>query len=142
MIKKTIKYKNFNGEERVQDCFFHMHPEEIVRLELEYKDGLEAAVNEMVENEDRQGMGDLILRVVLASYGQRSEDGEHFVKSEELTGAFKQSAAYGQLLMDLLTDEGAAVAFFQGVGFEQVGGDDRTNPVAPPKTQSRPKRGL
>ena len=33
MLKKRIKYKDFNGEERTEDFYFHLMESEIAELE-------------------------------------------------------------------------------------------------------------
>ena len=49
------------------------------------------------------------------AYGEKSEDGERFVKSKELSDAFMQTEAYNQLFTSLLTDANKASKFINSV---------------------------
>ncbi len=48
------------------------------------------------------------------AYGQKSDDGKRFIKSEQLREEFSQTAAYSTLFMELAMDDNAAVIFLEG----------------------------
>ena len=49
--------------------------------------------------------------MILNSYGEKSDDGKRFIKSEEMKEGFKQTNAYSELVMELVSDENKAADF-------------------------------
>lgn len=115
MLKKTVSYEDFDGNKREEEVFFHLSESEMVRLEVEFPGGLAAHLDRL----DAAGNPDEILRfferLIGASYGEKSPDGRYFLKSEEKTALFRQSALYNAFFMELITDTDAAIAFAKGV---------------------------
>lgn len=60
--------------------------------------------------------------IILTAYGEKSDDGRRFVKSDELSQAFKETEAYSELFMELLTDDKAAAAFINGILPKDIAG--------------------
>jgi len=115
MLKRDITYEDFNGETVTETFYFNLTKTEIIQLQFGYEGGLEAAIRKIIESEDGKQLIDEFQKIVLASYGVKSEDGKRFIKTEELREEFKQTAAYDQLFMDLATNEDAAADFIKGV---------------------------
>ena len=115
MLKKTITYKDFNGEEVSEDFFFHLSKAELVELEMSHKGGLSAALERIVAAEDNQSIIAEFKNIILSSYGKRSEDGKRFIKTQEMRDEFVSTEAYSTLFMELVTDTNAAVEFINGV---------------------------
>lgn len=114
MLKRTIKYTNFNDEEKVMEAYFHLGKADITRIAAnpEFLRVMEKASSE----KDTKTMLEKIEELVRLSYGVRSEDGERFVKTREVQDAFIQSAAYEEFLADLVTGDGTNFTkFLQGV---------------------------
>lgn len=115
MIKKIIKYKDYNGNECEETHYFNLSKMELTKIEVGYKNGMEEYIKEAIKTDDRAGIIELFDRLILDAYGIKSEDGKRFIKSPELREAFKQSAAYSELFMELVTDPKAAEAFMKGI---------------------------
>lgn len=115
MLKKTITYEDFNGEEVSEDFFFHLSKAELVELEVSHKDGLSAALERIVAAEDGKSIIAEFKNIILGSYGKRSDDGRRFVKNQEIRDEFESSEAYSVLFMEILTDTNSAVEFINGV---------------------------
>jgi hypothetical protein len=115
VLKKTITYKDFNGEEVSEDFFFHLSKAELVELEMSHKGGLSAALERIVAAEDNKSIIAEFKNIILAAYGKRSEDGKRFIKTQELRDEFISTEAYSTLFMELVTDTDAAVVFINGV---------------------------
>jgi hypothetical protein len=116
MIKKDIVYRNFNGEEKTTTAYFNLTEAELVALDTQFGEGgLEKKIREF----DPINRPDEILKVfetvIKKAYGTRSEDGEHFFKTEVRTERFMQSAAYSAFFVSLLTDSDRGVEFFTNV---------------------------
>jgi len=115
VLKKTITYKDFNGEEVSEDFFFHLSKAELVELEMSHKGGLSAALERIIAAEDNQGIIAEFKNIILTAYGKRSEDGKRFIKNQELRDEFTSTEAYSTLFMELVTDTDAATAFINGI---------------------------
>jgi len=113
MLKRTITYEDFNGETVHETFYFNLTKSELIELEVSYKEGLGAALQRIIETDDRKAIIGEFKRLILISYGER--DGSRFVKNDEMRTAFSQTAAYDALFMELATDDGAAAAFIKGV---------------------------
>lgn len=115
MLKKTVTYTDFMGNEKTRDFHFHLNKAELIDLGLEYKQGLADMIQFMIAAEDTRALMLEFQRLLLAAYGERSPDGEHFEKSAEISERFKTHVAYDQVVMDFLSSEDAIVAFIKGV---------------------------
>lgn len=124
MIKKRIKYKDFNGEERTEDFYFHLMESEIAELELSTVGGFTEAVERIIQSNDVPEIIKQFKRIILASYGKKSPDGRRFEKSEELRAEFSQTNAYSKLFMELATDDEAASAFINGIVPDELKQDE------------------
>ena len=94
MLKKTIKYTNYNGIEMEGDFYFNLTKPELIEMEASTAGGLETTINKIVQEKDNAKLIQMFKDLVLKSYGEKSPDGMRFEKSEELSRAFSQTAAY------------------------------------------------
>jgi hypothetical protein len=115
MLKKTINYIDYNGTERTEDFYFNLSKAEVMEMEMGTTGGLSTRINKVIEAKEIPAIVSIFKDLVLKSYGEKSEDGKHFVKNEELRTAFSQTEAYSNLFMELATDANAAIAFVNGI---------------------------
>ena len=115
MLKKTIKYTDYNGEEHEEDFYFNMNKFELTEMELSEKGGLAEHLSEIAKEEDGKSMIKFIKDFILKAYGVRSEDGRRFIKNEELSREFEQTEAFSELFMELATNEDAVTEFIKGI---------------------------
>ena len=124
MLKKTIKYTDFNGNEVTEDFYFNLTKAEVAEMELgasrldadgNIKGGMQDLLSEIVASGSGQRIMDTFKEILARSYGMRSEDGKRFIKSKELFEEFTQSAAYSEFFMELITDADAASSFIKAV---------------------------
>ena len=124
MLKKTIKYTDFNGNEVTEDFYFNLTKAEVAEMELgasrldadgNVKGGMQDLLAEIVASGSGQRIMDTFKEILARSYGIRSEDGKRFIKSKELFEEFTQSAAYSEFFMELITDADAASSFIKAV---------------------------
>lgn len=115
MLKREIKFKNFDDEDDTEIAWFHLSKTELVEMEVENEDGLEKTIRRIIEADNRKALIAEFKRVILSAYGVKSEDGKRFIKSEELRTAFSQTAAFDTLFMELATDDSAAAEFINGI---------------------------
>lgn len=115
MLKKTITYKDYNGNERTEDFYFNLTNAEVTEMEMSTAGGLAEMINRVVAAQDAPAIIKIFKELILKAYGEKSADGRKFVKSEELSTAFSQTEAYSILFMELATDDKAAAAFVNGI---------------------------
>lgn len=115
MIKKTIKFTDYNGNEREKDYWFNLSRAELAEMELRQKNGMEAMLNKMVEEEDRDKLIDFFKDIIRKSIGEKSDDGQYFFKDEDIVRKFVASEAYTELWLELINNTEAAVAFVNGI---------------------------
>lgn len=115
MLKKTVKYVDYNGVERVEDFYFNLSKAEVAEMELSVEGGFSKMLQEIVNSKDNVRIVQLFKEMVLKAYGEKSQDGRRFVKSKEISEAFAQTEAYSEIFMELALDEKAAAAFVNGI---------------------------
>lgn len=115
MLKKTITYTNFDGDTVTEDFYFNMTKAELVELSLSETEDFGATLQAIVEAEDGAKIISYFKKIVLMSYGEKSEDGRRFLKSEDMANAFSHTEAYSQLFMELATNATAASVFVNGI---------------------------
>lgn len=114
MLKKTIKYTDYNGEEKEQDFYFNLNKAELLEMELSAEGGLEATIKRLMDEKNGREIVAMFKKLILQSYGEKTQDGR-FAKSEEATRKFTETVAYAELFTELATDADAAAAFVNGI---------------------------
>lgn len=127
MLKKTITYIDYNGVERKEDFYFNLTKAEIMEMQLSTTGGLSELLTKIVDSKDVPSIIKVFKELILKAYGEKSEDGRKFIKSDEISTAFAQTEAYSQLFMELATDADAAAKFVNGI----VPADVSSQVVAP-----------
>lgn len=115
MLKKTISFTDYNGNERTEDFFFNLSTAEVTEMELTINGGLTAAVKRALETKDIPMLMGLFKDLIFRSYGEKDADGRRFKKSPEMSKAFSETEAYVKLFMELATDEKAGEEFARNV---------------------------
>lgn len=115
MLKKTIKYRDFNDNELEEDFYFNLTQSELMKLQTSVPGGLEQMLRTIINTKDGNAIMDMFSKILHIAYGQKSPDGRRFIKSEEISEAFEQTLAYDQLYMELVTDADKAAAFIKAI---------------------------
>ena len=115
MLKKTIKYEDYNGVERTEDFYFNLNKAEIMEMQLTTVGGLDAYLKKIISAQDMPTLMRIFKDLILKSYGVKSDDGRRFIKNEKLREEFEQTEAYSILYMELSTDAESAAAFVNGI---------------------------
>lgn len=115
MLKKTITYVDFNGEERTEDFYFNLTKAELSLMQLSEKGGLDVVLDRMIQTRDEPSMIKMFKEIIDLSYGEKSADGRKFVKNDAILEDFKSTEAYSVLFMELATDSKAAADFINGI---------------------------
>lgn len=115
MLRKEIKYKDFDGNDASDICYFNLSKTEIIKMQVGKAGGLTGFLQRLIETKDENLVVEQFDEFILKSYGVKSEDGKRFIKSPELSHAFSQSLAYDALFMELATDAEKMVEFITGL---------------------------
>lgn len=119
MLKKNIKYTDYNGVEREEDFYFNLSKAELMEMEMGTNGGLAEMIQQIVKSQDAPAIIKIFKDIILKAYGEKSLDGKRFVKLSEtgkpLSIDFSQTEAFSQLFMELATDADAAANFIKGI---------------------------
>lgn len=124
MLKKRIKYVDFDGNKREEDFFFHLMESEIAEMELSTAGGFTESIQRIIQSQDVPEIIRQFKTIILKSYGVKSPDGKRFIKNDALSEEFSQTNAYSKLFMELATDDEAASAFINGIVPEELKADE------------------
>lgn len=115
MLKKTVTYTDFDGNERTEDFFFNLTEQEIAEMELSTEGGLGNFINKAVAAKSQVELIELFKKLILAAYGVKSADGRRFVKNDAVREDFMSTQAFSDIYMELVQDADKASAFFNGI---------------------------
>lgn len=120
MLKKTLTYTDYNGNEVTDDLYFHLSTMEVVRIQTELEMQEDEELDEYALRLGREKNLKEILQfidlIVQRSYGVRSSDGKRFDKSPKVLDDLLASPKYDALIGELLFVDGAAQEFASSVG--------------------------
>lgn len=135
MIKKTIKYTDYNGVERVEDFYFNLNKAELIEMEVSVEGGYSELLNRIAKSQDIKEIVNVMKTIILKSYGEKSIDGKRFVKVDKngqpLSKQFEETEAFVELYVELATNVNKAVEFVNSVipNVEQTN-DEQTTEVS------------
>ena len=117
MLKKTMTYTDYNGNQVTDDFYFNLTKAELIELEIstDKAAGLEATINKLQEELDGAEIMALFKKIIRKSIGKKSIDGKRFIKNDEIADEFMQTEAYSDLFMEICTDAKKAADFFNAV---------------------------
>lgn len=115
MLKKTITYTNYNDEKKTKDYYFNLKKSELIDLQYSTAKGFMDYIEEITKTQDNVRIWKAFRDIILLAYGEKSNDGERFVKSDELRKSFEETEAFSELIYELMSNETAAADFINGI---------------------------
>lgn len=128
MLKKTITYFDFDGNERTETHYFNLSQTELIEMATELPEDISGAIDgdptkvnkeeaalKIFEKIGSKGAVQFIKDLVRKSYGVKSEDGRRFTKTADLLNEFEQTLAYDAMIVELLSNDAAASEFVNAV---------------------------
>lgn len=115
MIKWTIEYTTYDGEKIKEDFYFHLNKAELTKMQFDVNGAYSQYIERIQNERDLKALGEEYSKLILNSYGKKSDDGKIFRKSKELRDDFECSEAYSVLYMELLSDADKAAKFARGI---------------------------
>ena len=118
MLKKTITYVDYDGNQRTEDFYFNLNKAELMEMDFSESGGMEKMIRRVIEAKDTRKLIEIFKDLILRSYGEKSADGKYFEKvrdGRKLSDGFAQTEAYSDLFMELATNDEAATTFITNV---------------------------
>lgn len=115
MIKWPITYTDYNGNTVKEDFYFHLNKAELMQMQFGANGAYSQFIERITNQRDLKVLGSEFEHIILNAYGEKSDDGRTFKKSEEIRENFKSTEAYSELFMELITDADKAVSFIKGI---------------------------
>lgn len=110
-----MTYTDYNGQTRTEDFYFNLTKAELIEMGLSENGGLDALIDKIISEKNQKEIIKLFKEIILKAYGEKSLDGKHFVKSEEISTAFSQTEAFSDLFMELAFDAKAGADFINAL---------------------------
>lgn len=116
MTKQTVKYTDLNGMERTETHYFDLSEAEIIEMELTTAGTFTEYMQKIITANDPTEMFPVFKKLILESYGVKSDDGRSFLKKDadgrKLCIGFEQTIAFSKILTGLVTDAKKSSNFF------------------------------
>ena len=118
MLKKTVKYEDYDGNTREETLYFFISKTELTEMELKTPGGFAKKLERISTSANGGEIVDVFKEIILTAYGEKSEDGRAFIKKRngvKLAEEFEQTPAFDALFTELLMDPDKAAAFINGI---------------------------
>lgn len=115
MHKEVITYNDLNGVSRTEDFYFDLSKPEIVKMQASAKGGYDVQLRSIAADLNGAKIMEFFENFISKSYGEKSEDGRRFMKSDEISRSFMETPAYEVLFEKLVTDDKYAAEFVNAV---------------------------
>lgn len=117
MLKRTMTYTDYDGNQVTEDFYFNLTKAELLELEMSTDKvvGIENTVRRLQEERDGKEIMKMFKEIIRKAIGRKSADGRRFIKNDEIADEFMQTEAYSDLVFELCTDAEKGAAFFNAI---------------------------
>ena len=115
MLKKTIKYIDYDGNQREETFYFNLSKAELVEMGLSQDGGLDKFLQRIIEEQNAPEIVKMLKTILHKAYGEKSDDGKVLLKSDDISHKFECTEAYSELFMEIFSTPESAIAFFKGI---------------------------
>lgn len=116
MYRKVLKYVNYNGVPVEEPLYFNYTKPELLRLQRKYGvHDLADHLTLIAGSGDPNRMIPVIEDIIINAYGEKTEDGKSFMKTDHIQAKFENSMAYAELFELLLTNPTELQEFVTGL---------------------------
>lgn len=112
MFQKAITYEDYNGNKKTKNFYFNLTRSEIAKMHLMTDGGLDQMIKKMIESGSNKEIFTYFENFVLSCYGEKSADGEEFIKNDEIREKFRNHPAYDVLFMEFIDGGDKAMSDF------------------------------
>lgn len=118
MIRKTLTYLDYEGQEHTKDFYFSLNQTEFALMNNRLPGGFDAYLKRIQEDHNEEKLLELLIMFIVEGYGIR-ESGDDFIKEDDqgrkLGVRFKCTEACDTLITELLEKENNIGAFLIGM---------------------------
>ena len=118
MIRKTLTYLDYEGQEHTKDFYFSLNQTEFALMNNRLPGGFESYLKRIQEDHNEEKLLELLTMFIVEGYGIRMSD-DDFIKEDEqgrkLGIRFKCTEACDNLITELLEKENNIGAFLIGM---------------------------
>lgn len=111
MLKETIKYTDYDGNEQTEDFYFNISRAQFIEMEVNEVGGVVGMLRRVGSARDPKVIMKFMKDFIRKSYGIKSDDGKKFVKNDSISDDFENTEAYSELYCRLCTDAKYAIHF-------------------------------
>lgn len=116
MLKRTITYEDYDGNQRTEDFYFNLSQAEIIKWLTTSGDyTLDKVLDKLAKERNGREIMRMFEELIVMSYGKKSLDGKRFDKSKEVKDEFLETEAYSVLFTEIVTDAKKAGEFINGI---------------------------
>lgn len=115
MLKKSITYKDYDGNDKTSTLYFHLNKFEWLELETYTKGGLIENLQHAIETGNAKKTIDILKKIILRAYGEKNPETGTFEKSDDIAIRFSKTEAFSELFYELAYNEESSKAFFLGL---------------------------
>lgn len=118
MFSYAVEYDDYNGNSRKETLYFNISASELLRLQNTTPGGYHAYIQRVIDSKDPGEIWSTFEELIRLSYGVKSDDGMHFMKSRDghkLAEEFIDTPAYDVFMIALITDSDLAANFVNGI---------------------------
>lgn len=105
MLIKRIAYDTYDGDHLEENFYFNLTKSEAMTLQVSKDGGYEQYLRRIIDAHSGREIMDTVRQMILLAYGEKSPDGKHLMKSEEISHSFECSPAYDALFTELVLDD-------------------------------------
>lgn len=138
MHKRTIKYKDLDGNPVEDTFYFHLNKAEATVAQAMFFGANAQTFEQALERQELTVPIQAILDVILMSFGEKSADGKSFMKSVERRNWFSGTDAFGELFEEIASDPKELLSFLKGIMPEGVLDDVAIESIMPQDKPSGP----
>lgn len=130
MVNRTFTYEGFDGNMYTDTWYFHLNEAETFKIRARNIEGMDGMLRTLSRTNDGGEIMDLIDAIILNSVGKKGIDGRQFIKNASVRDEFRQTEAYSQLFMELISDSKKAAEFMIGIMPPKQAAEARKNMAA------------
>ena len=115
MLRRPVKYTDYEGNPATTICYFHLNKFEWLELETYTKGGLIENLENAIETNNAKKTIDLLKKIILRAYGEKNPETGAFEKDDDRAIRFSKTEAFSELFYELAYDESKSREFFLGL---------------------------
>lgn len=124
MLKKIIKFTDFDGNEREETHYFNLTKAELIMWLTTSGDyTLDKMIAKLYAEKNTKELVKIFYDLIYMSYGEKSLDGRRFDKSDEVKRNFIETEAFSNLFSEIIGDANKAIEFITGIIPKEIADD-------------------